>query len=184
MRNEKTRKVALSGMLFALAITLSVVESALVEPLLGLALPILGFSVGVIPGVKIGLSNIVVMFALFFISFPQALAIAVLKAAFVFLTRGVLAGFFSLCGGLLSITVMWLLYKLPKRPTYFILSVCGSLAHNFGQLIAASIVLGSKLALANMPILIISGLGMGLITSTSMNLLLPALEKLGYKARE
>lgn len=184
MKNNKTHKVALSGLLFALAMTLSLIESILVAPLVGLAMPLLGLSFAIIPGVKLGLSNIVVMYALFFMSMPQALTIAVLKAAFVFFTRGALAGLMSLSGGLLSLLVMWLLYKLPKRPTFFILSVCGSLAHNIGQMIAASFVFGSSIALANTPFLILSGLGMGLITSSSLNMLLPALGRMGYHVKK
>ena len=98
MRNNKTRQVALSGLLFALAMALSFMESA-ITPLLGL-----------IPGVKIGLANIVVMYALFFMGFPQALTLTVLKAFFVGLTRGATAGLLSLSGGLVSVLVMWLLY--------------------------------------------------------------------------
>lgn len=171
MRNNKTRQVALSGLLFALAMALSFMESA-ITPLLGL-----------IPGVKIGLANIVVMYALFFMGFPQALTLTVLKAFFVGLTRGVTAGLLSLSGGLVSVLVMWLLYKLPRRPTYFILSVCGALGHNIGQLIAASFLLSSALALTYAPIMIICGLGMGLVTSSSLAALLPALGKMGFSTQ-
>ena len=171
--SNKTKQVALSGMLFALAMALSFVESA-IAPLLGL-----------MPGVKIGLSNIVVMYALFFMGFKQALCLAVLKSFFVLLTRGVVAGFLSLSGGLLSLVVMWALYKLfAKHITFFVLSVCGSLSHNIGQLIAASFILGSKLALTYAPVLIISGLGMGLITSSSLAALLPALGKMGFNIKK
>lgn len=168
MRNTKTRQVALSGLLFALAMALSFIESS-ITPLLGL-----------IPGVKIGLANIVVMYALFFMGFPQALTLTVLKALFVGLTRGPVAGLLSLSGGLLSVLVMFLLYKLPRRPTYFILSVCGALAHNVGQLIAASFLLSSALALTYAPIMILCGLGMGLVTSSSLAALLPALGRMGF----
>ena len=170
MRNNKTRQVALSGLLFALAMALSFMESA-ITPLLGL-----------IPGVKIGLANIVVMYALFFMGFPQALTLTVLKAFFVGLTRGATAGLLSLSGGLVSVLVMWLLYKLPRRPTYFILSVCGALGHNIGQLIA-SFLLSSALALTYAPIMFICGLGMGLVTSSCLAALLPALGKMGFSTQ-
>ena len=162
MRNQKTRQVALSGLLFALAMALSFVEST-ITPLLGL-----------MPGIKIGLSNIVVMYALFFMGFGPALTLAVLKAFFVLLTRGAVAG-------LLSLAVMAILYRLPRRPTWFILSVSGSLAHNIGQLLGASVILSSNLALAYAPVLIISGLLMGAATSGSLSALLPALSRLGFK---
>ena len=163
MRNKKAHEVALSGLLFALAIVLSMAESA-ITPLLGLA-----------PGVKIGLANIVVMYAVFFMGARQALLLVVLKALFTLLTRGPVAGLLSLCGGLLSLGVMWALYHLPHRPTWFILSVCGAVAHNLGQLAGASVVLSSRLALGYAPVLLVSGLAMtkaqtsGTIISTNRN---------------
>ena len=115
---QKTRHIALSGLLFALAMALSFIEGTLVIP-------------GLLPGMKLGLANIVVMYALFFMGPRQALVLDILKALFVFLVSGFTAGFLSLCGGLLSLAVMWVLYYLlPVRPTWFILSVCGALAHN------------------------------------------------------
>ncbi|MFR3602616.1 MAG: Gx transporter family protein [Faecalibacterium sp.] len=86
---EKTRRIALSGLLFALAMALSFIEGTLTIP-------------GLLPGMKLGLANIVVMYALFFMGPRQALVLDVLKALFVFLVSGFTAGFLSLCGGLLS----------------------------------------------------------------------------------
>ena len=94
---EKTRHIALSGLLFALAMALSFIEGSLVIP-------------GLLPGMKLGLANIVVMYALFFMGVKQALVLDVLKALFVFLVSGFTAGFLSLCGGLLSLLVMAVLY--------------------------------------------------------------------------
>lgn len=168
MKRNNTKNLALSGLLFALAMALSFLESS-IAPMLGL-----------MPGVKIGLANIVVMYALFFMGTRQAFTLVLLKAFFVLLTRGAVAGLLSLSGGVLSLIVMLILYKLPRRPTYFIISVCGALSHNLGQLAAVSLVLNTPLALASAPVLILSGLGMGLVTSTSLNALLPALERLGF----
>ena len=172
MKRKNAKQVALSGMLFALAMTLSFVESS-IAPILGLA-----------PGVKIGLANVVVMYALFFMGFSWAFSIAVLKALFVLLTRGVVAGALSLSGGLLSLAVMWAIYKLPCKPTFFIVSVCGALSHNIGQLIAVSFIMQNKFALAMAPMLILSGLGMGLITSSSLNAILPSLKRMGFNTRK
>lgn len=118
-RKEKraARKTALLGVLFALAAVLSLVEGAL-APALGLP-----------PGVKPGLANTVVMFALLFLGLPQAACLAVLKALLALLARGAVAGALSLCGGLFSVGVMWLLHRFA-RPTPFILSAGGALAHN------------------------------------------------------
>ncbi len=168
----KTRSIALSGLLFALAMALSFIEGTLVIP-------------GLLPGMKLGLANIVVMYALFFMGPRQALVLDVLKAMFVFLVSGFTAGLLSLCGGLLSLLVMWLLYYvLPVRPTWFILSVCGALAHNVGQLLGAGVIISSSLSLYYAPVMLVMGLVMGALTSITLRALLPALGRLGYSTQE
>lgn len=169
---SKTHQVALSGLLFALAMALSFLEGTLVLP-------------GLLPGMKLGLANIVVMYALFFMGARQALILDVLKAFFVFLVSGWTAGFLSLCGGLLSLLVMWLLYyRLPVRPTWFILSVCGALSHNIGQLLGAGIILSSAMSLYYAPVMLVLGLVMGALTSVTLRAILPALGRLGYSTQE
>ena len=169
---EKTRRIALSGLLFALAMALSFIEGTLTIP-------------GLLPGMKLGLANIVVMYALFFMGPRQALVLDVLKALFVFLVSGFTAGFLSLCGGLLSLLVMWVLYYLlPVRPTWFILSVCGALAHNIGQLLGASVILSTAVSLYYAPVMLVLGLVMGALTSITLKALLPALGKMGFSTQE
>lgn len=171
-RGSKTQDIALSGLLFALAMALSFVEGTLVIP-------------GLMPGMKLGLANIVVMYALFFMGGKQALVLDLLKALFVFLVSGWTAGFLSLCGGLFSLLVMWVLYyHFPVRPTWFILSVCGALAHNVGQLLGASVILSSAMSLYYAPVMLVFGLIMGSLTSITLRALLPALGRLGYNTRE
>lgn len=169
---QKTHEIALSGLLFALAMALSFIEGTLVIP-------------GLMPGMKLGLANIVVMYALFFMGAKQALVLDLLKALFVFLASGWTAGFLSLCGGLLSLLVMWILYyHFPVRPTWFILSVCGALFHNVGQLLGASVILSSAMSLYYAPVMLILGLVMGAVTSVTLRAILPALGKIGYNTHE
>ena len=169
---EKTKRIALSGLLFALAMALSFVEGTLTIP-------------GLLPGMKLGLANIVVMYALFFMGPKQALVLDILKALFVFLVSGATAGFLSLCGGLLSLAVMWLLYyHFPVRPTWFILSVCGALGHNIGQLLGASVILSTAVSLYYAPVMLVLGLVMGMLTSVTLRAMLPALGRLGYNVQE
>lgn len=171
-RSERTRRVALTGLLFALAMTLSLVEGMVTIP-------------GLLPGMKLGLANVVVMYALFFLSVKQALLLDILKALFVFLVSGPTAGFLSLCGGTLSLLVMWLLDTvLPMRPTWFILSVCGALSHNIGQLIGAGFILNTAMSLYYAPVMLVMGLVMGAITSVSLKAILPSLEKLGLNRKK
>ena len=169
---NNTHSIALSGLLFALAMALSFIEGTLVIP-------------GLLPGMKLGLANIVVMYALFFMGPKQALVLDVLKAFFVFLVSGWTAGFLSLCGGLLSLLVMWLLYyHCPLRPPWFILSVCGALAHNIGQLLGASVILSTAVSLYYAPVMLVLGLVMGMLTSVTLRAMLPALGRLGYNIQE
>ena len=170
-RSNNVRRIALSGMLFALAMALSVLEGFLVLP-------------GLLPGMKLGLANVVVMYALLFMGAWQALVLDLLKALFVFLVSGPTAGFLSLCGGLLSLLVMWALYHLPRRPTWFILSVSGALAHNFGQLLGAGAILSSAVSLYYAPVLLVLGLIMGSLTALTLKALLPAMKRLGYSVSE
>ena len=168
------KNIALCAVLAALALGLSTLEGLFPISLL---VPL--------PGVKLGLANIVVMYALFFMGPRQALVLDVLKALFVFLVSGFTAGFLSLCGGLLSLLVMWVLYYLlPVRPTWFILSVCGALAHNIGQLLGAGVIISSSLSFYYAPVMLVLGLVMGLLTSVPLRAMLPALGRLGYNIQE
>ena len=163
MRDKKAREVAWTGMLFALAIALSYLES-LVSPLLGL-----------MPALKLGLSNIVVMYALLFLRTRTAVLLVLLKALFAFLTRGATAGFLSLCGGALSLAVMVVLLHLPGKVSGYIFCACGALAHNLGQLMGAAAILSSGMALAYAPVLLVAGLIVGGISCVLTKALFAAL---------
>ena len=158
--NTKARETALTGMLFALAIALSYLES-LVSPLLGL-----------MPAIKLGLSNVVVMYALLFLRTRTALLLVVLKALFAFLTRGATAGFLSLCGGVLSLVVMLVLH-LPVSG--YIFCAGAALAHNLGQLAGAAVLLSSAMALGYAPVLLAAGLAVGGISCLLSRALFAAL---------
>ena len=172
MRNQKARETAFTGMLLALAMTLSFLES-LVSPLLGL-----------MPAMKLGLANIVVMYALVFLRGRTALMLVLLKALFSFLTRGATAGFLSLCGGLLSFLVLWLLLRAPFVVTGYIFSACGALAHNLGQLLGAALLLSSRLALGYAPALMVAGLAVGAVTALLSRALFPMLGRITGRQNE
>lgn len=165
MQSRKAQTVARLGMLFALAMALSFFEST-ITPFLGL-----------MPAMKLGLANIVVMYALVFTRRRYALALVVLKAAFTFIVRGATAGFLSLCGGGLSWLMLCILLSLPFPVTGYIFSVCGALAHNIGQLLGASVVLSSALALGYAPVLMAAGLVVGSITWWVARGVFPALKR-------
>lgn len=167
MRNKKVKKTALVGVLFALAMVLSFLESFL-TPLLGLP-----------PGVKIGLANVVIVFCLYGLGARYAMALAVLKALFSLATRGVTAGLLSLCGGLLSLLAMALLIKLLGREHKLPVSVCGAIFHNMGQLAGIWLVFAGQVAvLYYFPVLLLSGIGMGVLNWLLVKCVMPYLEKI------
>lgn len=166
----KTKRLVLTGLIFAIAIVLSIVENAM--PPIPIA----------VPGVKIGLSNIAVMYALFFVGKNEAILIAILKSLFVLLIKGTVAAFLSLCGGLLSATIMIMIMLIFKENvSYLIISICGSVFHNIGQFIAISVIYRSIYLWAYLPILVISGVIAGIATATLLRFILPAFKKLGLK---
>ena len=163
MKKNKTRKVAFLGLLFALAIALSYLESLIP-------------SFVAVPGIKLGLSNTVVMYCLFFVGPLPALVIAVLKAVFVLITRGFAAGMLSAAGGMCSAGVMILLNKLKSSKGA--ISVAGAVTHNVGQLAVAWLILSSPAVLYYAPVLILSGVVMGIVTAVVLKLVLPALSRI------
>lgn len=168
MNKRPAKKVAFLGLLFALALVLSFVESAI---------PVSGFLPA---GVKPGLSNIVTMYAVFFLGYGEAFSIAVLKSLFVFITRGATAAFLSVSGGVFSVLLMLLLLLPRRKLSYLVISMFGSVAHNLAQLLAASVLLGSD-ALYYAPVLVVSGVLMGVLTGMLLRAVLPALGRLREK---
>ncbi len=161
----KAKYISYMAIMLALIVVLSIFEGALCAALL---LP---------PGVKPGLGNIVIMFALFFIGKKQAFCLNVLKGLFALITRGVTAGILSLCGGLLSMCVIILLMLIFKEKiSYMLLSIAGAIAHNMGQLVMASIIINSSFALYYFPVLIVSGAVMGSLTGILLKTLMPVLK--------
>lgn len=151
-RKLDTRRLVLLALLTTIALVIFVIESAL--PAL---VPI--------PGVKMGLANIVTLFVI--------KRMGAKDAAMVLFVRIVLATFFagqavsflySICGGLLCLIVMVLINWILQGHFIFITSIFGAIAHNVGQILAAFFVLGMSGILAYIPFLMISGVITGLFT--------------------
>lgn len=163
------KQITLLSMLFSVAIILSIVESFIPMP-------------GP-PGVKLGLSNIVVMFSLLSMSKIDAILLATLKGIFTFITRGFTASLMSISGGLSSVLIMILLIWLFKdKISYLSLSISGAIFHNIGQISAASWLTGTLL-IGYLPLLLIAGIAAGFITSVILKITLPALKKSILKFR-
>lgn len=169
-RSRKVKRLALMGLLFALAMALSFLESLLP------ALPMLP------PGIRLGLSNIVTMYALFVLGPVSGYTVAILKALFVLLTRGAVAAAMSAAGGAFSVTIMLLLSLLPGiKEQYLLLSVFGGAAHNIGQLVMARFIINNQYVWYYFPVLLAAGLLMGAITGMALRVVLPYLNRLNLK---
>lgn len=149
-------KVAYLGLFLSLALICSYVEA------------IIPFSFG-IPGVKLGLTNIVVVLMLYSVGTKEALIVSY--------ARIILSGFmfgsgfsilYSLVGGTLSFIVMYLLKKTKKLGVTSV-SVAGGLSHNIGQLLVAAIVVENLYIFYYIPVLVIAGSITGLIIGIVSN---------------
>ncbi len=164
---SKIKTLVFTALLFATAIVLAVLENML--PPLPIA----------VPGVKFGLSNIVVMYALFFLGAKQAYMIGILKGLFVFATRGLVAGALSLAGGMLSITMMLLvLFLFKERVSYLTSGITGAVSHNIGQFLVVTVLYAGTGIWGYLPVLLISGIIAGIITATLLRTVMPVLKRL------
>ena len=164
-----TKKIAFLGIMLALILLLATLER-LLPPF-----PMLPPQFG-----RIGLSNAVVMYLVFFAGKKEAALAAVLKAAFNFLIRGPVAGLLSLTGGLLSLAVMLILWwLLADKISYVSLSIAGAIGHNIGQLFVACLMMQSwPLFVFYLPILLISGAIFGTLTGIFLKAIMPAFNRI------
>ncbi|MBE5959536.1 MAG: Gx transporter family protein [Lachnospiraceae bacterium] len=151
-KNESTsaRKTAIRALLVALAMILSYIESQV---------PV-GFMV---PGMKIGLTNLVVMVALYKLNEKEAIIINIVRIFLVGFTFGNLFSIvYSLAGGILSGVVMIIL-KRTQKVGMTTVSVAGGVSHNVAQIIVAMIVMETNAILYYLLVLWISGVFAGVV---------------------
>jgi heptaprenyl diphosphate synthase len=148
----KTRKIAYLGMLMALALVLSYVES------------LIPFAVG-IPGVKLGLTNIVTVIMLYIAAPMETFLLCVFRAVLSgFMFGNAFSIIYSLAGCILSFIVMYLLKKSDKFSSVSI-SLVGGVCHNIGQIIVAAIVLSTYSVVYYIVAGCITGLVIGIVAS-------------------
>lgn len=154
----KTKKLVKLSLLTAVAMILSYVES--LTPSLG------------VPGVKIGLANIAVMFALYRFGWKEAVGVSLIRVILVSLLFGsVGAMLYSLAGAVLSLAVMSILKKTDVFSTAGV-SVAGGVAHNAGQILMAMWILETNTLIYYLPVLAIAGIAGGILTGLCAALLI------------
>lgn len=150
MTNPTTKRTAYLGLFVALAFILSYIEA------------IIPFSMGV-PGIKLGLANIVVVIVLYAFGTKEAFLISLVRIVLVAFTfSNTFTMIYSLSGGFLSWAVMNILMKIDKFSIVGV-SVVGGVSHNIGQLIVAAILVQTSSLIYYLPILIIGGVIAGII---------------------
>lgn len=144
------KKIAYSSILVALALILSYIE----------ALIPINFG---IPGVKLGLANLVIVIGLYFLNTSQVFIILITRILLVsFLFGNMSAMLYSLAGGIVSFTVMFLIKKI-KGFSIVGVSIAGGVAHNIGQLIVASLAVENMKLIYYLPVLMIAGTLTGML---------------------
>lgn len=157
-----TRTIALSAILIAAALVLSLVESWI---------PIMVS----IPGIRLGLANIATVFAIYVLGPVPSVVVVVLRCLLGAIFSGTFSAFaFSLCGGLFAFLAMWVL-SMNRHISPIGVCVGGAAAHSIGQILAAMLVLGSKAPIAYLPVLMLISVVTGLITGVISELVLCAL---------
>ncbi len=148
------KRVAMAGIFVSLALIFSYVES------------LIPFNFG-IPGIKLGLANVVVVTGLYLMKLPDVCLISLIRI----FVSGLLFGnmmslIYSLSGGILSLIVMLLLKRTNKFSVIGV-SISGAVCHNIGQIAAAIIVTGVPVIVYYLPVL----MGVGIITGAVMGII-------------
>lgn len=160
-------KVAFAGLFAALALIFSYIEI------------LIPFNPS-IPGIKLGIANLVILIVLYYMDGKYAFVINLVRVVVAgLLFTGVFGMFYSLAGAVLSLCVMILLKKTNLFSIIGV-SMAGGVAHNFGQLVIAAVLIGSEKVMAYFPVLIFSGLISGIIIGFLAHILLKRLPGTPY----
>ena len=162
----KTKKLALMALLTAIALTIFVIEAQIPAPV-------------PVPGVKLGLANIITLIAMCLLGKKEAGAVLLVRVIMGAMFAGSPSTFlFSATGGLFAYLVMCLTVGLFGEDRLWIVSALAGIAHNAGQLLACVLVVKTPGVFAYAPILAASGVVTGVFTGFAAQYLLKALKKL------
>jgi len=157
----KVQKMALLGVLTAGAIVIAILESFI---------PSIG-----IPGVKLGLANIIILVILYELGILEAIVVNLLRVLVVGLLRGTFLsmGFLmSLTGAILSLGIMILFYLLIKKFSIVGVSVIGSIFHVAGQILIAMLFLGTAYIFLYLPVIALSAIITGIFVGIMAHLII------------
>jgi len=146
----KTKKLTLMSMLLALALVIFIIEAALPP-------------IAPIPGIKMGLANIITLISLKWLGKKEAFMILILRIVLgAIFTGNIMSIIYSLSGGIMCFIVMAII--IGKVKSLWVVSVCGAISHNAAQIAAAVAVTGVVQIAMYLPVLILSGVVTGVFT--------------------
>jgi len=161
----KTKKLALIALLTAISLIVFVIEAQIPAPL-------------PVPGVKLGLANMITLIAMLLLGRKEAGLVLLLRIVMGSMFAGGFSGFlFSIAGGLLAYAVMCLTLKLFPEKLVWVVSILGAIGHNVGQLAVSVVVSGTVSILVYAPALIASGIVSGAFTGLGAMYVFRALKK-------
>lgn len=147
-----TRKLVYLALLSAIALTIFMVEAQIP--------PLVPF-----PGVKLGLSNIVTVFAVFTLGGMEGSLILFIRVILGAVLSGQMSTvFYSAAGGLLAIVTTILLRRILKKNQLWVAGCLGAVAHSIGQMVMAVFIAGTPSLILYLPVMILCGLVAGLFT--------------------
>ena len=168
---NRNKKIANMAMLVVLAMIFSYVES------------LIPINFGV-PGMKLGIANLVTVTGIYFLALPEILLVVVMRVLLIgFMFGNGMSIIYSLAGGILSVLVMTLLKK-AKGFSEVGVSIAGGIAHNIGQLIVAAIVVENMKLVYYLPALLIAGTITGCLFGMLSKKMLPVVKTEAVKSLE
>ena len=160
------RKLTTMAMLTAISMIVFLIEAQIPLPF-------------AVPGVKLGIANVITLYAIWTLGRREALAILLIRVFLGNIIAGnVMAMAYSLAGGLLCWVIMSLLKPIMKRSQIWLMSILGALGHNAGQLTMAILISGTTTMIWYAPVLIVAAVVTGAFTGYLTQILLSHMDKL------
>ena len=160
------KKLTTMAMLTAISMIVFLIEAQIPLPI-------------AIPGVKLGVANVITLFAIWTLGWKEAGAILVVRIVLGNLIIGNVMGMlYSMAGGVLCWVIMCLLKPVTSRKHIWVMSIFGALGHNAGQLAVAIFVSGTVSIAVYAPVLLLSGIVTGFFTGQCAQAVLNHMDKL------
>ncbi len=163
----KLRQITRNGLLTAIALTIFMIEAQIP-------------SVVPVPGVKLGLANIITVFVIFAYTPKDALLILLVRVFLGSVFSGQISTIlYSLAGGMLCFLAMLVMHRILSDRQIWVASVIGAVFHNIGQIIVAILVTGTIGIIVYLPVLMVSGIIAGVFTGLCTQVLYNKLKRIG-----